>query len=279
MGQDFPPYRGDYYGTRCSLSLQRLNFSFFIMREYYFKDKRTNVSYRGYHATTEINCPPFDYYRYTYAHNKANLIFDILKMKSQESISEELVRKFSLEQTDKTLANMLANSKPNPTIHQLLSDNNLSNKDQIRILKGLTLNAIDILWLNKNAQDMGYLLDVFYEEKYPEKFNNKKQPLLIHKKDDGTIEKMGQTDMTVGEMRALLEQRKVIQARIYHKNDIWHCFYFTYKGLAGEESGLMGSKPHYHYLSDKSGISWNILVKSIKDCDMPTSNVHIIINR
>ena len=55
--------------------------------------------------------------------------------------------------------------------------------------------------------------------------------------------------------------------------------YFTFKGLAGEESGLMGSKPHYHYLSDKSGIVWDDLVKRIKDCDMPSSNNHIVITR
>ena len=56
-------------------------------------------------------------------------------------------------------------------------------------------------------------------------------------------------------------------------------FPITYKGLAGEESGEMGSKPHYHYLSDKSGITWEDLMKGIKDCDMPTSKVHIVINR
>ena len=85
--------------------------------------------------------------------------------------------------------------------------------------------------------------------------------------------------MTEGEMRAMIEQRKVIQARIYHKGSTWHCFYFTYKGLAGEESGIMGSKPHYHYLSDKSGIKWDDLVSRIEDCDMPSSKVHIVIDR
>lgn len=103
--------------------------------------------------------------------------------------------------------------------------------------------------------------------------------MLFHQKKDGTIEKMDSTDMTEGEMRALLEQRKVIQARIYHKNNIWHCFYFTYKGLAGLESDLMGSKPHYHYFSDKSGIAWDELVRRIKDCDMPSSKVYIQIIR
>lgn len=90
---------------------------------------------------------------------------------------------------------------------------------------------------------------------------------------------IGATEMSDGELRALLEQRKVVQARVYHKDNHWHCFYFTFKGLAGLESGVMGSKPHYHYLSDKSGIAWDELIQRIKDCDMPTSKVHIIIER
>lgn len=131
----------------------------------------------------------------------------------------------------------------------------------------------------KEAQELGYLLDVYHEETYPNKFNEKKKPIVFNQKDDETVEKLGSTDMTDGEMRSLLEQRKVVQARIYHKNGNWHCFYFTFKGLEGEESGIMGSKPHYHYLSDKSGISKEELLKRIKECDMPSSKVHIIINK
>ena len=249
------------------------------MREFYFKDKKTNVAFRGFQPTTDINCPPFDYFRLGHALNSANLFQDLLKIKCPIPIPDDMVRKFVLQQTDEMISKMLANSSPNPAIHQLLIDNTLLQKDQNKLLKGVALIPSDILWLNKEAQDEGYLLDIYHEEKYPEKFNEKKHPVLFHQKKDGSIEKIGTSDMTEGEMRALLEQRKVIQARIYHKDNIWHCFYFTYKGLAGLESGLMGAKPHYHYLSDKTGIAWDELVKRIKDCDMPSSKVHIIINR
>ena len=249
------------------------------MKEFYFKDKKTNIAFRGFMPTTDIDCLPFDYFRLGHAYNSANLFQDVLKVKCPISIPDDLVRQFILQKTDEMIAQMLSNSASHPAIHQLITDDTLSHKEQERLLKDVILEPTDILWLNKEAQDLGYLLDIYHEEKYPEKFNEKSHPFLFHRKEDGTIEKMGKTDMTEGEIRALLEQRKVIQARVYHKNNIWHCFYFTFKGLAGEECGIMGSKPHYHYLSDKSGIVWDDLVKRIKDCDMPSSKNHIVITR
>ena len=249
------------------------------MQEFYFKDKKKNVAFRGVMPTTEIDCLPFDYYRLIYVYNSANLFQDVLKIKCPISIPDDVVKRFVLQKTDEMIAQKLSKSSPNPVIHQLLKDDTLSHKKQERLLKDVVLKPDDILWMNKEAQEMGYLLDIYHEEKYPEKFKEKKHPFLFHQKKDDSVEVIGTTNMSEGEMRALLEQRKVIQARIYHKNNIWHCFYFTYKGLAGEESGLMGSKPHYHYLSDKSGIVWDDLMKRIKDCDMPSSNIHIVIER
>ena len=249
------------------------------MREFYFKDKNTNKAYRGWQAMNDIDCLPFDYFRLGHAYNFANVYQDYLKVQCPVPIPDEIVRDFVLKETDKMIEDKLANSLPNKAIHQLFMDDTLSYKEQNKLLNGVVLSPTDFLWLNKEAQEMGYLMDIYHEEKYPKKFYEKKRPAFLCEKDNGTIEKMGSTNMSDGEMRALLEQRKVIQSRIYHKDCIWHCFYFTYKGIAGEENGLMGSQPHYHYLSDKSGINWNDLIQRIKTCNMPTSKVHIVIEQ
>ena len=81
----------------------------------------------------------------------------------------------------------------------------------------MVLTPVDILWLNKDAQELGYLLDICHVETYPVKFDEKQKPVVFNTKDDQSIETISKTDMTAGEMRALLEQRKVIQARVYHK--------------------------------------------------------------
>jgi len=249
------------------------------MQEFFFKDKNKNFAIRGLAPHNDVNCPPYDFFRLGHALNASKMYGEILKVKCPIPIPERMVQKYVLEETDAMLQEQLEKSSPNPQIHELLTNDSLSKKEQEKLLMGLTLTASDLLWLNKEAQDLGYLLDVYHEEKYPEKFNEKQHPACYHQKEDGTMETVGATDMSEGEMRALLEQRKVVQARIYHKDNIWHCFYFTFKGLAGLESGIMGSKPHYHYLSHTFGISWDDLLTRIKSCNMPASKVHVGIER
>lgn len=249
------------------------------MREFYFRNKDKNFAFRGIVPHNDVNCAPYDYFRYAHAELCYNNFNWMLKHKCPIDIPEYYVRQFVLKQVDDKNAQLLSSTKPKPEIHKLLTDDTLSYKDQNELLKGLTLKTADILWLNKEAQELGFMLDIYHEEKYPKKFNEKKKPVAYNMKEGGSIESIGQTEMTEGEMRALLEQRRVVQSRIYHKGGHWHCFYFTFKGLAGEEGGVMGARPHYHYLSDKSGITWDTLMQRIKECDMPTSKVHIFIDR
>lgn len=248
------------------------------MREYYIKDKHSNKVIRIIKPQDDINWPPFDFFRLGLAEMQFKLFYDKLQAKCPYKIPEKDVRTFVLDKIDELVKEKLDTTKPKLQIHQLLTEDSLSYKQQKKLLNGISLSSIDILWLNREAQNLGFLLDIYHEEKYPTKFEGKKHPAVFIQNEDKTIESIGTSDMSDGEMRALLEQRKVIQARIYHKENIWHCFYFTFKGLAGEENGIMGSKPHYHYLSDKSGITWDELIKKIKECDMPSSKAHIIID-
>lgn len=249
------------------------------MREFNFKDQNKKVAYRGILPHNDVNCCPFDYFKDGCALFLANEFRERLEMKGITFYSDDLIDKVTIQNVDKKFSEMLENSTRNANLLELLSNEGLSYKEQKRLLKGMILTSADILWFNKDAQDLNYMLDVFHEEKFPKKFKDKKIPVCFCQQDDNSIETIGTTDMTDGEMRALLEQRKVVQARVFHKGEHWHCFYYTYKGFAGLEPGIMGKQPHYHYISDKSGISRMELERCIKECEMPTSKVHIVINR
>ena len=249
------------------------------MQFFYFKDKNQNFAFRGMAPHNDENCLPFEYFRLGHAELASQQFQEILKIKCPISIPDDMVRKFVLEQTDSMINEHLSNSTANPMISQLLNDDTLSKDEQFSLLKGVTLKPHDILWLNKEAQDLGYLLNVYHIETYPDKFNEKQKPVCYHSNPDKSITKIGNTEMTEGEMRALLEQRKVVQARIYHKGNHWHCFFFTFKGLSGQERGEFGSKPHWHYWSDKCGMTLDKMKECINNCKMPTSEVHILIDR
>lgn len=248
------------------------------MQGSYIKDKVKNIAYRGIQATNEINCLPMDFCKFPHAELMYGLYNETLKHTCPIPIPEYVVRNFVLEKVEEQIAAMLSSTALKPEIQALLSDNSLPLKKQEKLLKGMILTASDILWLNKYAQDLGYLLDVYHGERYPSRFDEKQLPAVINQMD-GKIEYIGKTDMSEGEMMTLLDQRKAVHARIYHIDSYWHCFYCTYKGLAGLERGVMGSQPHYHYISDKSGITIENLVDRIKRCDMPSSQVHIVIQR
>jgi hypothetical protein len=92
------------------------------MRGFYFKDKRTNVAFRGFQPTTDIFCLPFDYSHLGYAYNSANIFQNRLKVKCPIPIPDDMVRQFVLHKTDEMIAEKLAKSAPNPAIHQILTE-------------------------------------------------------------------------------------------------------------------------------------------------------------
>ena len=104
------------------------------MQEFYIKDKNTNVAFRGFVATTDINCPPFDFFRLAHANHWASLFQDVLNVKCPIPIPDDLVRQFILKETDEKIAQMLSDSNPHPVIHKLLTDDTLSHKEQEKLL-------------------------------------------------------------------------------------------------------------------------------------------------
>lgn len=248
------------------------------MQEFKFEDKERKVAFRGVVPHNDKNCPPLLFFRLSLAYYMEKLFSDKVKASGLRPMPEYESRMFVLKQVDDKIINVLTTSSPNPIIHEILINESLSFKKQRRLLKGLKLSNSDTLWLYKEAQDLGYLMDSTLVEIHPTKFDEKKKPLFFYQNRDGSMDVIGNTNMTEGEMRAYLEQRKVVQVRIFHNSEHWHCFYYTFKGMAGMEHGEMGEQSHYHYLSDKSGITWEQLQQRIDKCDMPSSDVHILVN-
>lgn len=250
------------------------------MREFYFEDKLRNSIVMGICPHDDMNWGPLDYYMYSFALARGNLYNRVIDIKGRPKWADEvLVNRVALKQTQDMIADMLRNTLPDCRLQQILARAEWTKKQQIKLWKNVELRSIDLLWFNWLAQQMGYLLDVYHIETIPEVYKQKQSPLVFREEDNGEVEKIGETNMSDGEMKALLRQRRVQTIRVYHKNDVWHCFYGTYKGINGEESGSHGSQPHLHYISDKWGMSREELNRKIQTNEMPSSPVHILLKR
>lgn len=151
----------------------------------------------------------------------------------------------------------------------------LSKKEQIRLLKGAQLTETQLFSLFNFAEECGYRFSHYKWQGDPKSVKEEKLPSFMHMKDDGSIEYIGETTLTEGQMRTIINQADVLIVSIFDNGSHWHCFLQTYKGLKGMESGVQGSRPHLHYLSDSFGISKADLVKMIKIGRYPNTPVHI----
>mgnify|MGYP000569734675 FL=1 len=151
----------------------------------------------------------------------------------------------------------------------------LNKKEQIRLLKGVQLTEPQLSSLFNFAEECGYRFSHYKWQGDPKSVKEEKLPSFMHMKDDGSIEYIGETTLTEGQMQTIINQADVLIVRIFDNCSHWHCFLQTYKGLKGMESGVQGSRPHLHYLSDSFGISKADLVKMIKIGRYPNTPVHI----
>lgn len=148
-------------------------------------------------------------------------------------------------------------------------------KDQVSLLRGMSLNPdILISLIFKSYNDFGYLYSKYHFQNLPNGFEEKKLPKVFHIKEDGSIHKVGETELTDGELKHLIENRKVIISHFFEKNKIWHCFFLTYKSIGGKENWKDG-QPHFHYISSAFGVSKEDFIESMRTGKYKSTSVHI----
>jgi hypothetical protein len=168
-------------------------------------------------------------------------------------------------------------SEPVPRyLIELLSATN--KKAQLRLLKGATINSKQLLAFLIEAEQHGFTYSRYLENHLASDADTSKMPRFFERKEDGSIKTAGQTSMTDAQLKHVLDQRKAIVATILDKGDDWHCFFATYKGLAGEENYKedQGGQPHYHYISSKWGsVTRQQVIDGVRSGNYVSTSVHI----
>lgn len=79
----------------------------------------------------------------------------------------------------------------------------------------------------------------------PSDLEGKKIPHFAHLKETGEVYFEGDTDLTEGQLKHLIQNRKYTHIHFFEIGSEWHCFYFTFADLKGKHWGSQ----HLHYLS------------------------------
>lgn len=199
-----------------------------------------------------------------------------LKLKNP-TFPDEAIAKAAVRHAEKDWEghyNDLIKTEIPPALISLLKAD--SKKDQIKILKGLQLTP-ESLWafIFKAFTDYGYTYSQYHTERLPKSIEKGSMPKLATlDRETGEVKKVGDSSLTDGQIKQAIEQRKVVSTKFIDSDNGWHCFFITYRSIGGEESWKNG-QPHFHYISDKFGISREDAVKQFKSDSYPTTSVHI----
>ena len=124
-------------------------------------------------------------------------------------------------------------------------------KKQEELLKKFkfSMDSLQALFY-KAYEEYGFLYSFYRFERKPRNFENRVHPELAYLQEDGSILKSGNTDLSDGELKSIIQQRNVVIAKFLDNGNLWHCFLHTQRGLMGEETG---NTPHIHYISSAFG--------------------------
>ncbi|MDR3705663.1 MAG: hypothetical protein P4L28_07150 [Paludibacteraceae bacterium] len=218
---------------------------------------------------------PVKYYKTHELKKRAIILRDLLKAKDPSSTSS-LNEKFFIEKAEETLTVFFEHfeqTKVHNNFIELLKTT--KKKDQEKLLKGMTLNPDELMSLIfKSYNDFGFLYSKYLFENCQNGFEEKKLPKFVHIEEDGAIKKVGETDLTNGELKNLIKDKKAIVAHFFEKDEFWHCFFLTYNSIKGEERGKNG-QAHLHYVSSSFGISKTDFIESMKTGKHKSTPIHI----
>lgn len=201
--------------------------------------------------------------------------FESKKGETATLIERKLLRIDALRQSAISFQSLIEEADVRVELRELVSSE-LKKKDQVRILNGIELSRNELLKLFYYAEEIGYTFSFFIREAERTVFLDKTMPKIIFLDEYSKPQYVGETDLSEGQMNHLIENRQSLIVWLLEKDNTWHCFLQTIKGLKGKERGKMGTVPHIHYLSDSFGISKEVLLSKIKnEGEYVTTKVHI----
>lgn len=240
-------------------------------------DKNGDGFYRVFWDDKVEKVNPVEYYKNVELNKRVITYRDILQMKDPflaQKLSPDFYVRYAKEEIEKE---KFWETKEQTEIPENLLTllETTKKKDQISLLKGLSINPDQLIALIfKSFKEHGYLYSRYRFENLPKDLADKRKPKIADISKEDAIKIIGDTDLTEGQVKKMINERKVIIAHFLDRSEEWHCFFITYNSIDGKENHKDG-QPHFHYISSAFGITRDDFIKSMESGNYKSTSVHI----
>lgn len=237
-----------------------------MIRQHEIADESGNGKYIIFEAPDVEYVNPIDYYAEAQMSMDISMMRDILQLKLPH-FPLEFLEPYILREANKEWQKK-HNEINQTTIPQKFTTllTTTKKREQIKLLKNSSITPEQLIALIfKGWTEYGYSFSQYVSEMPHNGLDVTKMPILVEIKKNN-VRKVGSTSMTDGQLKQAIEHRKVMVAKFLDKQNEWHCFFLTYESLKGKESWKNGT-PHYHYISDKFGLTRQNVLEQLKSCN------------
>lgn len=240
-------------------------------------DEEGNGFYRIFWDDNVDKVNPIEYYKQYELQKRAISYRDLLEVKDPiltAKLSNDFFIRFAKEKLDEEKFWEIKEQIEIPENFLKLFETT-RKKDQVSLLKGLSISPDQLISLIfKSYKDFDYLYSRYRFENLPKDLEGKKKPKVADISEEGVVKTIGETDLKEGQVKNMIEQRKVIIAHFFDKDDDWHCLFTTYNSIGGKES-WKGGQAHFHYISSAFGITREDFIQSMESGQYKSTSIHI----
>lgn len=220
---------------------------------------------------------PIKYYRDTFIFKQLVLrgaSNELLNGKLKLSTIEKKMLVESFKLWEENLTEIKETIIPN-NLKLLLETTKKSEQDHL--LKDLELTPNIIAALIFEAYSLhGFKYSRYRTEIAPAGIDLSKMPPAFELKEDGQLIIYGKTELSDGQLRDAIKNRKVLIGEFIEKNNYWHCFFTSYNNLNGGEKWLGINQPHFHYLSSGYSLTKEKVLVELKSKKYSLGNAYHI---
>lgn len=199
-----------------------------------------------------------------------------LKGEKMSYNTEREIRQDALRSWQKKYQAAMKHELPKGLLELLTAE---KKKVQIKLLKEFSISTNDLLPLYIQAyNNYGFRFSNYQVSYKPKDIEYKVFPKIIEKAaDSDDIHIIGFTDMSKKQLHLAIDERREMIVRFLEKDEIWHCFFWTYKGIYGREK-IHQNYSHMHYVASAWGYTKEHVLTELKKRKYNLDSAHVDFN-